>query len=427
MASAKPLVLVVGATGFTGSSIVKGLLDSGNFVRPVPFRLGAPGEDVELKCIHQRVAALVRPTSISKPVVQGLRASGVEIRTGDVHDSAPQLKEALAGVEILISAVDGKLVAHQVNLFRAAAEVDTIKRVIPCDFGPPVKRGVREIDSQKFDIRDLIKELGLPYTFIDVGWWMQLSLPLPARSKVPAVLKQWTYELHGTGTQKILLSDHRDIGVYVARILADTRTLNKLVIVWEDEQTEEKVHEIGEHFSGEADNLKAKGLITVEQSGRLPNLHGRYDVTLGRSQLGVHARTSVTLCDCERFGARSVSAEFSGISGIVHITRELNLTGSRPGPKRTYASAEEIAKRIAEGKADLVKDPSNAPAALKVLWHDYMYSLHIAGENTLENAKHLGYLDARELYPDVPRRSLEEFAKEYYSLEEPGLEYLRGD
>ncbi|KAI0359474.1 NAD-P-binding protein [Trametes cingulata] len=330
MASDKPLVLVVGATGYTGSSIVKGLLESGNF----------------------RIAALVRPASVSKPAAQGLRTSGVEIRTGDVHDSVPQLKEALAGVNILISAVDGKLVAQQVNLFRAAKEVDTIKRVIPCDFGTPGKRGVRELDDQKFDIQDLIKELALPYTFIDVGWWMQLSLPLPARSKVPAAFKQWTYELHGTGTQKILLSDHRDIGVYVARIVADPRTLNKLVIIWEDEQTEEKIHEIGERFSGEADDLKAK---------------------------------------------------------------------------RALVSAEEIKKRIAEGKANLEKDPRDLFSALKLHWHGYMYSLHILGENTLENAKRLGYLDAHELYPDVPQRSLEEFAKEYYTLEEPGPEYMRNN
>ena len=33
MASQKPLVLILGATGNTGSSIVNGLLTSGNFVR----------------------------------------------------------------------------------------------------------------------------------------------------------------------------------------------------------------------------------------------------------------------------------------------------------------------------------------------------------------------------------------------------------
>ena len=42
-------------------------------------------------------------------------------------------------------------------------------------------------------------------------------------------------------------------------------------------------------------------------------------------------------------------------------------------------------------------------------------------ENTLENAKRLGYLDVRELYPDVAPVSLKEFAQKHYSLEDPGL------
>lgn len=56
--------------------------------------------------------------------------------------------------------------------------------------------------------------------------------------------------------------------------------------------------------------------------------------------------------------------------------------------------------------------------------NEYMYSLHVLGENTLANAKALGYLDAQELFPDLPKLTLEEFAKEYYSLPEPGQEFL---
>lgn len=60
---------------------------------------------------------------------------------------------------------------------------------------------------------------------------------------------------------------------------------------------------------------------------------------------------------------------------------------------------------------------------MSVNWAQYMYSLHILRENTLENAKRLGFLDARELYPDIPKFSLAEFAKEYYAKEEPGEVY----
>ena len=50
----------------------------------------------------------------------------------------------------------------------------------------------------------------------------------------------------------------------------------------------------------------------------------------------------------------------------------------------------------------------------------YARSMHVLGENTLANAHALEYLDARALYPDLPRYSLEEFAEYYYGKEEPG-------
>ncbi|KAI0359477.1 NAD-P-binding protein [Trametes cingulata] len=323
----KPLVLVLGALGATGSSIIKGLLNSGNF----------------------RIAALVRPASLSKPATQELRASGIEVRTGDLKDGVPKLKETLAGVDVLISAVTAWVISDQKDVLLAAKEVG-VKRVVPCDFGTPGKRGVRELHDGKLAIREFIKEIGLPHTFIDVGWWMQLSLPLPARSKVP--VKDMTYLLHGDGTAKMLVTDLRHIGVYVARIIADPRTLNRSVIIWEDELTELELHEIGERLSGEADDLKAK---------------------------------------------------------------------------RVYLSAEDILTIVEEGRAELAKDPDSFLAHAKVSWNEYMYSMHILRENTLENAKRLGYLDARELYPDVPKHTFEEFAREYYSLEEPGEVYLRGN
>ncbi|KAI0364826.1 NAD-P-binding protein [Pilatotrama ljubarskyi] len=326
MPNEKPLVLVLGATGFTGRSIVNGLLDSENF----------------------RVAALMRPASISKPAVQEFRNSGVEIRVGDLTDDSSNLKEFLVGVDILISAVSAWSLEDQKGIFRAAKEVG-IKRVVPCDFATPGDKGVRQLHDEKLAIRDFIKELGVPYTFIDVGWWMQLSLPLPSRSK--ASRKESTYELHGDGTKKMLVTDLRHIGAYVARIIADPRTLNQAVIVWEDEVTELQAREIGERASGEADVLKAK---------------------------------------------------------------------------RIHLSAEDILKRVEEGKAELARDPNSFMGHVKVINGQYMYSIHVLGENTLENAKRLGYLDARELYPDMPKHTLEEFAKYYYSLEEPGQEYMRG-
>ena len=88
-----------------------------------------------------------------------------------------------------------------------------------------------------------------------------------------------------------------------------------------------------------------------------------------------------------------------------------------PGPT---ASEEEVQQQITERAATIAKDPADIQAAMKLVYGQYMLSLHFLRENTLENAKRLGYLDARELYPDIPAQSLEEFAKEFYSMPDPG-------
>ena len=56
-------------------------------------------------------------------------------------------------------------------------------------------------------------------------------------------------------------------------------------------------------------------------------------------------------------------------------------------------------------------------------WFGYLRSICVFQEATRENAARLGYLDARALYPDVPVRTLEELAEEFYALPEPGYVY----
>lgn len=50
----------------------------------------------------------------------------------------------------------------------------------------------------------------------------------------------------------------------------------------------------------------------------------------------------------------------------------------------------------------------------------YARSMYFLEENTLASALKLGYLDARTLYPDMPKYTLEEFAAYFYAKEEPG-------
>ena len=44
-----------------------------------------------------------------------------------------------------------------------------------------------------------------------------------------------------------------------------------------------------------------------------------------------------------------------------------------------------------------------------------MISMHYLGENSIANAKKLGALDAKELYPDLVATPFKEFAKNFYA------------
>ena len=92
---------------------------------------------------------------------------------------------------------------------------------------------------------------------------------------------------------------------------------------------------------------------------------------------------------------------------------------------RPQVSEDDIKKRIAEGRVLYEKNPTELKSIGVLIWAQYMYSMHFLQENTLENAKRLGYLDARELYPDIPAQSLEEYAKEFYSMSDPGEVLVR--
>ncbi|KAH9925890.1 NAD-P-binding protein [Epithele typhae] len=327
MATAKPLVCVVGATGVTGKSIVDGLLKSAKF----------------------SVVAFTRSSSSPKPDVETMRAKGVEIRHADLLDGVEKLKTALEGIDIVISAVTALSILDQKDLVRAAKEVG-VKRFIPCDFGTPGAKGVRMLLDDKLKIHELVESLDVPHTYIDVGWWMQVYIPLPARSAASPQLKALANIVCGAGDAKLLVTNLHHIGDWVARIVDDPRTLNRSVMVWEDEVTQMEALAIAGSISGEGAAFEAS---------------------------------------------------------------------------RTSIDRETFEKMAFDAAAAIAADPSDFANHITQSWAEYVISTQFLRENTLENAKALGYLDAQELYPDAPSQSLEEFAKEFYALEDPGLAIAR--
>ncbi|KIY66232.1 NAD(P)-binding protein [Cylindrobasidium torrendii FP15055 ss-10] len=224
MSSTKPLVLVVGATGYTGKVVTKALLDSGEY----------------------RVAILVREKSQQKPAVQEYKAAGAEVRIGDITQTEEELVQHLAGVNIIISLVLALI--DQKPLFRAAKKVSTITRVVPSDFGPHGTRGVTYMQDIKLDVREFIKELGLPYTFIEVGWWIVNMFPY-AHAIPESLLAQKNYV--GDQQTKQIISTFSTIGSLTPKVVNDPRTLNQTVLIHDGEMTTAEGYELGSKITGE--------------------------------------------------------------------------------------------------------------------------------------------------------------------------------
>jgi hypothetical protein len=188
---------------------------------------------------------------------------------------------------------------------------------------------------------------------------MQLSFPYSFKAK-----KTFVTDLSDVfvvdGNKKSALTDLRDVGKFVARIVEDPRTLNQYVFVWSEERTMQECWDLGAKITGE--DLESKKV----KVSRPP-----------------------TTCSC------SCSGNTIQVSG------------------------EDLLKRAAEAAAK-VKSAAD-PASVDMFTHvqlaqsEYKYSMHVRGDNTIANAKAAGALDARELYPDVEVTSCEDYAKDFYA------------
>ncbi|EQB44115.1 isoflavone reductase [Colletotrichum gloeosporioides Cg-14] len=305
-------VAVAGATGNTGSSIMNALLKS-----PERFE----------------ITVLVRPASIGKPELVEFAKQGVAVKSVDLDGSIDAISGTLANMDVVISCLTLLQFNEEMNLIEASSNAN-VGRFIPSFWGPAcAPRGIMMIREMKEDLIDRIKGLYLPYTVIDVGWWYQLSLPaLPSGRFRPAAEEYSTTRIIGDGNLPSALTDNRDIGRFVSRIIADPRTLNKMVFAYGDVITQNGAFELLEKVSGEA------------------------------------------------------------------IPRE-------------FMTIEELHNIISEGRATAGKQDIKDVTVLPRIGAEYRNLLGIRGDNTPEYARYLGYLDARDLYPDMEVTTLENYIK----------------
>lgn len=105
---------------------------------------------------------------------------------------------------------------------------------------------------QREQIYQHIFRLGLPYTIIDVGRWYQAFFPTVPSGRVDyaSLIVPFT-TIFGDVNLKTGSTDIRDIGRYVARIIADERTLNRYVVCFGEVESQEAEFRMMERLSGE--------------------------------------------------------------------------------------------------------------------------------------------------------------------------------
>ncbi|TRM70568.1 hypothetical protein BD626DRAFT_390725 [Schizophyllum amplum] len=242
MSEQKPLVVIFGASGETGRSIVEGLLRSGEF----------------------RVAAVAR--NPSKPNLVKFAERGVTVHQADLLAvTQERLREILTGADCAIATLPPTCIEAQKDIVEAAKAVG-VRRFVPDDFGTEAPTGVMYLHDQacpqsshKLAIREYIKKSGLGYTFIEVGYWMHFVVPWPVQ--LTGFAADLTREVVGTGDVPLALTNLSHIGDYVARVIKDDRTLNQTVLIWEDEKTQNQ---------GWAHTERKLGSDFVQQKKKIP-------------------------------------------------------------------------------------------------------------------------------------------------------------
>lgn len=256
--------------------------------------------------------------------MEAIKARGINIVIGSLADSLDDLVTVLRGYDTIINAISAATPQQLVLALTDAVAQAKPKRYVPCSFAticPP--GGVMALRDDKEEIFHRVWYHKIPYTIIDVGFWHQISVPKIPSGKFDQFIARPENTIIAEGDVKSMLSDKRDIGRWVARIIRDDRTLNKKVFACSDVLSQNELIRVVEEKSGEK----------VE---------------------------------------------------LTHVSKEQFMQGLKE----------------ARAAASQAKDTSGYKSFLARASFEYSLNKAIRGDNTPEVGEYLGYLDARELYPD---------------------------
>ncbi|KAJ4258887.1 hypothetical protein NW762_007974 [Fusarium torreyae] len=237
-------VAVVGATGRIGSSIVPALVAS--------------------RDAYFEVTALIRPESMQKASTTHLKQKGIKIVEADLQGPQEALVSALDGIDVVICVLPPDSTSDQIPLVDAALKAG-VKRFVPnmwATLSPP--RGVMRIrnwmklwqealliDEKKEDVFEHIKKVYLPYTIIDIGFWHEVMIPRIDSGRLDHVALYSKYFFVDDGSAACATTHIDDVGPYVACIISDPGTINRMVFAYGEVVTQHDIVQFIEDRSGE--------------------------------------------------------------------------------------------------------------------------------------------------------------------------------
>ncbi|KAK9708346.1 hypothetical protein K7432_009694 [Basidiobolus ranarum] len=221
-------VIVFGASGFVGHTILKELLKSSNFKSSAFSRIGG----------------------------KKITVNGVNIVEGDLenHDS---LVKALKGFDVVISAFAGEGLQKQAQIILAAKEAG-VRRFVPSDFGYEYslnidgrdKPFVHPVIETKRSIKKAIADSGLEYTVIHNGYFIDFA-PQPwapfLQGQNPDNVK---FSIPGDGEAKLEWSTVVDTAKFLVASLADPISRNAELKFRGDFKSFNEVADLFEKYSG---------------------------------------------------------------------------------------------------------------------------------------------------------------------------------
>ncbi|CAE6425396.1 unnamed protein product [Rhizoctonia solani] len=233
---------------------------------------------------------LVRACSFDSPVYQAYQRRGAKLHSIDFEDEAG-IVEALAGVDIFISAVAGPAWAVQFTLVRAAIKAG-VKLFFPSEHGSEFEDDTPwpPTHIQK-NVRKVAQELGLPIAILE-------NAAFPEAVITPALdwsLAEKKVSVWGDGNTKLGWTTIRSVADWFTHVLitipieqlqnrrfkiqADSYTYNEVVALWEQKHNDKlevehrPLKELEDRFAANPNDVYAALMLELA-SGRM-NIGGK--------------------------------------------------------------------------------------------------------------------------------------------------------